>query len=151
MDINHNAPVIAQEQLHIDADVAIVWRALSDLEQWPRWNKAVRSMAVHGPVAPSTSFHWKAGPGAIKSRVAEVDAPHRIVWTGVTMGIRAVDAFTFETVDGGTLVRQAESWDGVLARVLRSRMERTLRSSLHDGLRSLKAEAKRRAAAAAAA
>ncbi len=53
MDINHEAPVIAQEQLHIDADVTIVWRVLGDLEQWPRWNKAVRSMAVHGPVAPA--------------------------------------------------------------------------------------------------
>ena len=84
---------------------------LSDIEQWPSWNKAVRSMAVHGPLAPGTSFDWKAGPGTMKSRIAEVDAPHRIVWTGVTFGIRAVDAFSFEASDGGTLVRQGESWE----------------------------------------
>ena len=151
MDINHNAPVIAHEQLHIAADVQTVWDALSDIEHWPRWNKAVRSVSVHGPVAPGTSFDWKAGPGTIKSRIAEVDAPNRIVWTGVTFGIRAVDAFSFDASDGGTLVRQGESWEGTLARLFRAPMERTLRSSLRDGLRSLKAEAERRAGAAVAA
>ncbi len=151
MDINQNAPVIAREELHIAADVRTVWDVLTDLERWPSWNKAVREMSVHGPVAPGTSFDWRAGPGTIKSSIAEVEAPHRIVWTGVTLGIRAVDAFAFEASDGGTLVRQAESWEGLLARLFRSRMDRTLRSSLRDGLRALKAEAERRAGAARAA
>jgi uncharacterized protein YndB with AHSA1/START domain len=143
--------VIAHEELRIAADVQTVWGVLSDVQQWPSWNKAVRSMSVHGPVSSGTSFDWKAGPGTIKSRIAEVDAPNRIVWTGVTFGIRAVDAFSFEASDGGTLVREDESWDGLLARLFRSRMERTLRASLRDGLRSLKAEAERRAGAAMAA
>jgi len=151
MDIDQNAPVSAHEQIHIAADVRTVWDVLSDIEHWPRWNKAVRSMSVQGPIAPGTSFDWKAGPGTIKSRIAEVDAPDRIAWTGVTLGIRAVDAFRFEASDGGTLVRQDESWDGLLARLFRSRMERTLGSSLRDGLRSLKAEAERRAGGVAAA
>jgi hypothetical protein len=69
----------------------------------------------------------------------------------VTFGIRAVDAFNFEAADGGTLVREAESWEGLLARLFRSRMDRTLRSGIRDGLRALKAEAERRASAAAAA
>jgi hypothetical protein len=106
---------------------------------------------MHGPVAPGTTFDWKAGPATIKSRFAEVDAPGRIVWTGVTFGIRAVDAFSFEESDGATLVRQGESWEGLPARLFRSRMQRTLHSSLRDGLLSLKAETERRAGAAAAA
>jgi uncharacterized protein YndB with AHSA1/START domain len=151
MDINQHAPVIVREELHIAADVRTVWAVLTGFEQWPSWNKAVKEMSLHGPVAPGTSFDWKAGPGTIKSSIAEVAEPHRIVWTGVTFGIRAVDAFTFEAFDGGTLVREAESWEGLPARLFRSRMDRTLRSSIRDGLRALKAEAERRASAAAAA
>ena len=151
MDVNLSAPVIAREEIRIDAAVQAVWDVLSDIEHWPAWNKAVRSLTLHGSVAPGTSFEWKAGPGTIKSRLAEVDPPHRIVWTGVTLGIKAVDAFSFEASEGGTLVRQAESWEGLLARLFRARMERMLRASLRDGLRSLKAEAERRAGAAAAA
>jgi hypothetical protein len=151
MDIDRNAPVIAHEQMSIAADVQTVWDVLSDLEHWPSWNKGVRTMALHGPLSAGTTFHWKAGPGTIKSRLAEVEAPTRIAWTGQTLGIKAVDAFTFEAADGGTLVHQSESWDGLLARLFRSRMERTLHESLRDGLRSLKAEAERRAGVAAAA
>jgi hypothetical protein len=151
MDINQNAPVTAHEQIHIAADVQTVWDVLGDIEHWPSWNQAVRSVSVHGPVAPGTTFRWKAGPGTITSRLAEVDAPRRIVWTGTTLGIKAVDTFSLEPSDGGTLVRQGESWDGLAARLFRSRMERTLRTSLQDGLRSLKAEAERRAGAVAAA
>jgi uncharacterized protein YndB with AHSA1/START domain len=151
MDINQNAPVIAHEQIRIAADVQTVWDVLSDIEHWPRWNKAVRSVSVHGPVVPGTTFDWKAGPGTIKSRIAEVDAPNRIVWTGMTFGTRAVDAFSFEASDGGTLVREDESWEGPLARLFRSRMERTLSSRVRDGVRWLEAEAEGRAGAAAAA
>ena len=89
---------------------------------------------MHGPVTPGTTFAWKAGPATIKSRFAEVDAPGRIVWTGMTFGIRAVDAFSLEASDGGTLVRQGESWEGLAARLFSWRMERSLRSSLRDGL-----------------
>ena len=151
MDINQNAPVIAHEQVQVAADIQTVWDVLTDIEHWPAWNKAVRSMSLHGPVRPGTTFDWKAGPGTIKSRIAEVDAPNRIVWTGVTLGTRAVDAFRFEASDGGTLVHEDESWEGLLARLFRSRMERTLRDSLRDGLRALKAEAERRESAARAA
>ena len=151
MEINESAPVVAHEQVDVAAGVQTVWDVLSDIEHWPAWNKSVRSVSLHGPVRRGTSFDWKAGPGTIKSRIAEVDAPRRIVWTGVTFGTRAVDAFRFEATDGGTLVREDESWEGLLARLFRSRMERTLRSSLRDGLRSLKAEAERRESAAKAA
>ena len=151
MDINQRAPVVVHEQVQVAADVQTVWDVLTDIERWPTWNKAVRSVSLHGPVRRGTSFDWKAGPGTIKSRIAEVEAPNRIVWTGVTLGTRAVDAFSFEAVDGGTLVREDESWEGFLARMFRSRMERTLRSSIRDGLRSLKAEAERRGDTAEAA
>ncbi len=151
MDINTQAPVIAREEIRIDADVQTVWNVLGDLEHWPAWNTAVRSLTLHGSVAPGTLFEWKAGPGTIKSRIAEVDPPRRIAWTGVTLGIKAVDAYSFEESEGGTLVRQAESWEGLPVRLFRSRMERSLRTGLRDGLRSLKAEAERRAGAAAAA
>ena len=121
MDISQNAPVTAHEQIRIDAGVQTVWDVLGDIERWPSWNKAVRSVSVHGPVAPGTTFHWKAGPGTIRSLIAEVDAPGRIVWTGTTLGIKAVDAFSLEAADGGTLVRQGESWEGLPARLFGAR------------------------------
>ena len=145
MDINRSAPVIAKTQMHIAADQQTVWDALTDFESWPAWKEEVRSLSLRGPVEPGSTFEWKAGPGTIRSRLEEVDGPRRIAWTGSTFGIRAIDAFRLETLDGGTLVTEEESWDGVLARLLRSRMRRTLQSGIDDGMRALRAEAERRA------
>ena len=151
MDIDRTAPVVAQTQIQIAADQRTVWDTLTDFASWPAWKQEVRSMSLHGPVAAGSTFRWKAGPGTIRSRLQEVDAPHKIAWTGVTLGIRAVDLLRLEARDGGTLVTEEESWDGLPARLFRSRMRRTLQSGIEHGLKSLKVEAERRAKAVTAA
>lgn len=145
MDINRAAPVMAKTQLLIATDQQAVWNTLTDFESWPKWKKDVHSLALRGPVAPGSTFAWKAGPGTIRSRLAEVDAPRQIAWTGSTFGTRAIDIFRFEAQNGGTLVTEEESWDGILARLFRSRMRRTLQSGIERGLQALKVEAERRA------
>ena len=151
MDINSAAPVKARTEMQIAADPQSVWGTLTDFESWPAWKQAVRSMSLLGPVAPGTAFAWKAGPGTIHSTLQEVDAPTRIAWTGSTLGIKAIDVFRLEARDGGTLVTEEESWEGPLARLMRSRMRRTLQSGIEQGMRELKAEAERRARLGAAA
>jgi hypothetical protein len=151
MDINRTAPVTAKAQMQIAADQQTVWDALTDFESWPVWKREVRSLSLRGPVAPGSTFEWKAGPGTIKSRLEEVDTPRRIAWTGSTFGIKAIDVFRLEARDGGTLVTEEESWDGLLARLFRSRLRRTLQSGIDHGVEALRAEAERRTMQSAAA
>jgi uncharacterized protein YndB with AHSA1/START domain len=151
MDIKRTAPVVARTQMQIAADPQTVWDALTDFETWPAWKRDVRSLSMRGPVAPGSTFEWKAGPGTIKSRLEEVDAPRRIAWTGSTFGIKAIDVFRLEARDGGTLVTEEESWDGLLARLFPARMRRTLQSGIDRGVEALRVEAERRARRSAAA
>ena len=146
MDIKTGAPAIARAEVQIAADPQTVWAVISDFEHWPSWNAEIRSLAMSGPLAPGSTFAWKAGPGTIRSTLGEVDAPRKIAWSGVTFGIKAIDVFRLEPSGGGTLVTEEESWDGLLARLLRGRMQRTLQAAIEKGLRALKAEAERRAA-----
>jgi len=148
MDIDSEAPVIARAQVQIAADPETVWDVLSDFEQWPSWNSDVRSMSLRGPLEPGSTFEWKAGPGKIRSRLGEVDHPHKIAWTGVTLSIKAVDVFRIEARDSGTVVTEEESWSGLMARLFRSPLQRTLQKSIEQGLQSLKAAAETRALAA---
>jgi hypothetical protein len=60
------------------------------------------------------------------------------------MGIRAVDVFHLDSRDGSTLVREEESWDGLVARLFRKSLQRTLDRSLVKGLHHLKAAAEQR-------
>jgi hypothetical protein len=139
-------PVAAASEIEIEAPVDVVWQVLTDVERWPAWNPEVRWVSLQGPVAPGAEFRWKAGPGTISSTLGEVDAPHRIAWTGTTLGVGAAHVWRLHERDGGTLVQTEEAFTGVVARLLRRWLHKTLDAALANGLRHLKSEAEARAA-----
>ena len=144
MDVNRAAPVVAADEIEIAASPQTVWDVLTDLESWPRWNSDVKSMSVEGALAKGTVFRWKAGPGTITSTIQDVQPPTLIAWTGTTFGIKARHVYRLEPQGDGTLVHTEESYEGLVARLLRGSLQKTLEKGLSDGLRYLKAEAERR-------
>jgi hypothetical protein len=105
-------------------------------------------VSVEGPVQPGTVFRWKAGPSTLTSTLQVVNPPSEIAWTGTTMGIRAMHVFRFQASDAGTLARSEESWEGLLASLLKGYSRKTLDKGIRSVLGHLKAEAERRAATA---
>jgi hypothetical protein len=117
---------------------------LTAFERWPSWNRAVKSMTMQGNVAPGSVFRWKAGPGTITSTIQRVERPHLIAWTGKTLGINAIHFWYLEPRGGKTFVRTEESYEGLVARVFRGPIQKTLDRALADGLADLKTEVERR-------
>jgi hypothetical protein len=149
MEINRSAPATAAAETRIDADPQTVFAAMSAIDEWPSWNPDVKSAKLEGPVQPGTVFRWKAGPTSLVSTLQVVDPPRELAWTGKTLSIKAIHVFRFEPADGGgTLARSEESWEGLLASLLRGYSRKTLEKSMKDVLAHLKAEAERRVAAA---
>lgn len=140
MTADRNAPVVAASEIEIDAVPEVVWGVLIDFERWPEWSPGVKSMDLRGGVAEGSEFRWKAGSFTITSRLRRVDPPRLVAWTGKMPGIGAVHVWHLEQMNGHTIVRTEESWDGLLPRLLRGPMEGMLRKSLDDGLHALKAE-----------
>jgi hypothetical protein len=77
--------------------------------------------------------------------VEHLDRPRLIAWSGQTLGIRALHIWRLEGQNGKTLVRTEESYEGLVARVLRRPLQKTLDAALADGARYLKAEAEKTA------
>ena len=144
--IDQAAAISGSDQIEIEAPQETVWEVLATFEDWPSWNPDVKSMSIEGPVAPGTEFRWKAGPGTITSTLQHVDRPRVIAWTGRTFGVNAFHVWRLEPRDGKTFVQTDETFDGLIARLFRGRMGKTLAQGLESGLRHLKAEAERRAA-----
>lgn len=103
-------------------------------------------MAFDGRLESGSTFSWKSGSASLVSTLQVVEAPHEIGWTGKTMGIHAVHMFQFEPMDGGTLARSAESFRGLIPRVLKKYSRNILQRGIDGILASLKIEAERRAA-----
>jgi uncharacterized protein YndB with AHSA1/START domain len=141
-----DAPVRSRSEIQIAAPREVVWNVLTRFEQWPQWNRDVKSVSFDGPLAPGSEFRWKAGPGTIVSTLEHVEPPRFVRWRGRTMSIKAIHEWRLEPRDGGTFVETEESFSGLLARLLRGQLQKTLDKSLVDGLEHLKREAERRAA-----
>jgi hypothetical protein len=142
--INEQAPVVGRSELEIAAPPETVWDVLTAIERWPSWNPDVKSMSMQGPVAEGSVFRWQAGPGTITSTIRRVEPPRLIAWTGKTLGIRAIHFYWLEPRDGKTLVRTEESYEGLVARLLRGMLQKTLDRALAEGLHHLKNEAEHR-------
>jgi uncharacterized protein YndB with AHSA1/START domain len=145
LEVNRSAPAVASAELVIAAPIETVWDVISDIDQWPRWNPAITEAALRGGLQPGSTFRWKAGPGSITSTLREVNPPRVLGWTGKTFGINAIHVYQLEPDAGGTLVRTAESWEGLPVRPLRGRMQKMLEEALGSGLEALKHEAEKRA------
>jgi hypothetical protein len=145
MEINGTAPVVAHSELEIAADPTTVWDVLTTIAAWPSWNPDVKSASIEGKFAPGTQFRWKPGPSTIKSTVEQVEPPRRVAWTGKTLGIKAIHVHRLEARNGHTVVHSEESWEGMLPRLLRGSMQKTLQNGNDSGLQHLKTEAERRA------
>jgi uncharacterized protein YndB with AHSA1/START domain len=141
--INEQAPVVGSAEIEIAAPPEGAWDVLTAIERWPSWNPDVKETSVEGGIDEGTEFRWKAGPGTITSTIQEVEAPHRIMWTGKTFGIKAIHVHTLEARNGRTVVRSQESYDGLVARLFHGRLKKTLDDALRNGLERLKVETER--------
>jgi uncharacterized protein YndB with AHSA1/START domain len=138
-----DAPVVSSREVEINAPIDHVWGVLTAIERWPEWNPDVKSVAIDGPAAEGVTFRWKAGPGTITSRVEHFECPRLIAWSGRTLGISAIHVWRLEAENGMTVARTEESYDGLVARVLRRSLQKTLDAALTDGARYLKVEAEK--------
>ncbi len=141
IEVNWEAPVVEVAGGFIKAPVETVWRILSDLENWPSWNKSVSKIRVNGPVIAGTSFAWVSGGSRIMSRLAEVIPLKRIVWTGKMFGIRAVHVWELNAEEGETHIHTEESFEGLAARLFRGFLKKVVAKTLNQGIASLRLEA----------
>ncbi len=143
--VDEHAPVVGSAEILISADPETVWDVLAAIDGWPAWNPDVKWVSIEGDITEGTQFRWKSGPGTLTSTLRRLERPSLIAWTGRTFGIDAVHVWRFEPRNGGAFVRTEESFDGVVARLFRRPLRKTLAGALEGGLRHLKAEAERRA------
>jgi hypothetical protein len=145
IEINENAPASASGEIEVAASPEIIWDIMTDIDNWPNWNKDVSWAALSGQFEAGSKFRWKSGPGTISSTIRQVERPRVLAWTGKTLGIYAIHLWKLEPQNGSTVIRTEESWEGLVTRIFSGKMQKTLEKAINSGLQYLKAEAERRA------
>jgi uncharacterized membrane protein len=137
-----SAPIQASAQIVINAPAEKVWRVLTDVNGWPRWQSSIESAAISGAVERGSTFLWSTGGAHINSKIALVEPETRIAWTGSAMNAQAVHVWRLVRLPGNkTRVETDESMSGILLTLFYS--SRQLQESDQLWLERLKQEAER--------
>jgi uncharacterized protein YndB with AHSA1/START domain len=151
-----------RSQIKIDAPLSTVFRAQTDVEQWPSWQDAVLTAERldQGSLRAGSSFRWTtpvpatpATPATtleITSTVQQLQRNHCVRWTGPADGEgihidEGTHVWTFTEVKGGVLVRTEETWTGEQAEADVPTSTEALGGGLEIWLKDLKAVAEARA------
>lgn len=138
VQIQKEPVVFYSESIEINAPVENVWKLMTDIENWSAWNDNIKWAKLNGSLKAGTSFIWKSGPGKIKSKLTKVEKNESIVWSGKTMGIYAEHSWKIENKGNATIVTTAESWNGLIPKLLPKQSKKILQKAIGDGLNKLK-------------
>lgn len=135
--IDASAPVHASSQILISAPIDKVWKILTAIDDWPKWQPSISSAKMAGPLQPGTEFVWTTGHAKIESRLALVAPDADLAWTGTSLGTKAIHVWHLKaTEEGKTLVSTEESMSGFMLKVFYS--SKDLEMSQKDWLEALK-------------
>ncbi|MEV6353985.1 SRPBCC family protein [Streptomyces hydrogenans] len=138
--IDAEAPVTSASEVRIEAPAERVWQILADPAGWSRVLPGRRALELGGGVTEGAPFVWAVGRTVIRSRFAVVDVGRELTWTGLAMGVRAVDRQVLTpTPDGATVLRIEESMAAPLIGLFFTRDR--LRGQHEEWIRAVKAAA----------
>jgi hypothetical protein len=140
-EIDHNAPVVSDLKIDIDAPREVVWRIHADVSAWPTWQSDITDAELEQPLEPGASFQWSTFGMEITSTVYAMNEGSRILWGGVANGITGIHEWTFSETPTGVRVTTTESFAGDPVDADAPSMQTLLDASLTAWLQRLKAAA----------
>jgi hypothetical protein len=137
--INPNAPVVEENNIWINVAPQKVWMVLTQINQWPNWQKAVTFAQLYGLPETGVDFTWKASGLTFTSNIHTAVAYSHFGWTGKTIGASAIHNWQLQAEQNGTRVTVSECLDGLLPRFLKKMFKQQLKVGMLKSLQELKA------------
>jgi hypothetical protein len=120
---------VAEASITLPVTPEVAFDALLDHPSWVEWmpRSFVPASDLGRPLREGDEIRVRiaGAPVASKIDVAVVDRAREITWCGGVRGLLyGRHRFLFEPHEGGTRVRSAETWSGVLAAVVKPALKR---------------------------
>ena len=143
--VDDSAPVIAHQEIDIEAPLSAVWQLHVDVNAWPTWQTDITAAKLEGAFEPGVSFDWTSYGFSVTSTIYDVVEHARVLWGGTANGITGIHEWLFTETPAGVHVATHESFAGEPVEADTAGMQALLDSSLASWLRHLKAAAETRA------
>lgn len=138
ISVNIKAPVLARDQIVIQASLSTVWDVITSINHWPKWQKDVTEVRLDGEIEEGKTFVWKAGGLKFTSKIHTISRHHLFGWTGKTLGVKAIHNWNFQKENASTMVEVEESLEGTLPTLFKKYFQRKLEEGMRKNLIELK-------------
>ncbi len=138
--INNTAPVKAKKSIIIDSNIEKVWRILTDIDNWSKWNSDISISKINGKIQTGSTFNWKIGGTKLLSEIHTYKPKKEIGWTGKVFGVFAIHNWNLSETENSTRVSVEESMEGFLTKLFRKSFQRNLENGMNSWLILLKEE-----------
>lgn len=135
----HTPPVACEKTIFIQTSPEVVWKRLSDINNWTSTFKSVSTAKLNGPLSPGTTFDWKSGGTSIHSTLSIVTANEQIAWTGRAYTINAIHEWHLKAVNNGTEITVKETMSGFIAWLFKKALNKMIYKDMLESLEQLKA------------
>lgn len=140
VNVDKSAKAYAEATIEIDAPVVVVFKLISEINNWKHWQTGVENSSIEGEPIKGKSFTWKKGKVNIVSTLHTVEPFTQIGWTGKIWWITAVhNWYLRDEKKGNCLLTVEESLSGFLS----GAMKRLLHKGMVKNLQELKAAAEK--------
>lgn len=139
IEAKKNAPAYNETQILIHSPAAHVYKILSSINDWPKWQSNISKAHLKGQVTSGSKFVWKSGGLRIRSKIHTAASPTKLGWTGKMLWINAIHNWELIPEGRSTRVIVQESLEGFLAGTL----HKTLIEGMDKNLFELKLEAEK--------
>jgi hypothetical protein len=132
--VDLHASVVGASEIEIAAAPDAVWDVLTGFERWPSWNPDVKSDVDEEGRRRELRVRLEVGAwnDPIDDPACRTAASDCL--DGEDGRHRAIHFWLLESRSSGTFVRTEESYDGIVARLCRRSLKRTIDGALENGL-----------------
>jgi hypothetical protein len=119
-----------------------LWDILTDVDSWPQWQGThFVKLSEPGRIKEGSIFTAELGGLKWDLKVIKAERPHKIVWVGQRLGLKAVHEWEFNETKGKTIVTTRESMAGWILFLTYPMVRKTLSSTDEKWLADLKIRA----------
>jgi hypothetical protein len=140
INTNAGAPVKCKKSIQINAESKKVWSVLTDINNWPGWQKDISNSNLKGELKAGTGFIWRSGGVKIHSSLHTVEPFKKFGWTGKAPGTLAIHNWTLTEHEGKTDVVADESMEGMVPKFFKKSFSKNLEKGMQSWLELLKKE-----------
>jgi len=130
-----------RREIKIESNKNLIWRILSNINQYSRWNPHITNAAIYGTFEKNNDIKMSSGEWEFKFRIIETVVEHGFYLSGETTGVNIDFKLKIDDSGSDVIITAEANLSGWIAVIFKKKIRQSASDFLGLFLSSLKAKA----------